>query len=90
MQQTDFKCPIYRHDVSLPILLLNFTAQNMKLSGYSIPRTAAQVVTIARKWEGRNKDRRQGNKKVRGTETHKNKDKGRNKVRTRELHEGKD
>jgi len=55
MQQTDFKCPIYRHDVSLPILLLNFTAQNMKLSGYSSPRTAAQVVTIARRWEGRNK-----------------------------------
>jgi hypothetical protein len=55
MQQTDFECPIYRRDVSLPIILLNFTAQNMKLSGYSLPRTAAQVVTIPRKWEGRNK-----------------------------------
>jgi hypothetical protein len=54
MQQTDFKCPIYRHDVILPILLLNFTEQNMKLSGYSFPRRAAEVVTIARKWEGRN------------------------------------
>ena len=53
MHQTDFKCPIYRHDVSLPILLLNFTAQNMKLSGYSFPRTAAEVVTIVGKWEGR-------------------------------------
>jgi hypothetical protein len=49
MQQTDFKCPIYRHDVSLPILLLNFTAKNMKLGGYSFLRTAAQVVAIAQK-----------------------------------------
>jgi hypothetical protein len=54
MQQTDFKRPIYRHDISFPILLLNFTAQNMKLSGYSFPRTAAQVATVPRKREGRN------------------------------------
>jgi hypothetical protein len=64
MQQTDFKCPIYRHDRSLPILLLDFTAQYMKLSGYSFPRTAAQVATMPRKREGRNKGTKKQRKKA--------------------------
>jgi hypothetical protein len=37
----------------------------MKLSGYSFPRRAAQLATIARKWEGRKEPRYKRTKKDR-------------------------